>query len=221
MNKFFNLPLRVRLDPAVMRPGATPESKTYTLRGYNPVGAEKISQGTYSEEGLLAAKKVVDVRDLFDCGADVGPPSVREPNRFPPEEAIPGFKDFSLEFFWTCHRAGMDLFRAVALGLGLDEDYFVNVHRDADHILRYHHYPATERLGLVDETKARVQAHTDYGSMTLLFQDAIGGLQVEDAHQPGHFGKPAFPCSRSPRSYVLTLSSPGATHPRRSDCERG
>lgn len=34
---------------------------------------------------------------------------------------------------------------------------------------------------------ALIGSHSDYGSITLLFQDDAGGLEVEDPHQPGHF----------------------------------
>lgn len=33
-------------------------------------------------------------------------------------------------------------------------------------------------LAELEPTQMRFQEHTDYGSITLLFQDAVGGLQV-------------------------------------------
>jgi isopenicillin N synthase-like dioxygenase len=34
---------------------------------------------------------------------------------------------------------------------------------------------------------SRMQSHTDWSTLTLLFQDDCGGLQVEDPKSPGHF----------------------------------
>jgi hypothetical protein len=53
--------------------------------------------------------------------------------------------------------------------------------------VRLIHYPAVERKALVSGAAARIPAHSDYGSITILFQDAVGGLQVEDSKNPGNY----------------------------------
>ncbi len=56
-------------------------------------------------------------------------------------------------------------------------DFFINRHTGENITLRLLHYPSVltkeiQQLG--------AGAHTDYGTMTLLFQDMIGGLEVQD-----------------------------------------
>ncbi|KIV82519.1 hypothetical protein PV11_04622 [Exophiala sideris] len=173
--------------PEVARPTAEEGAKTYTARGYSALGREKVSQDVYDDDKLKTLRAVADFKEFFDIGADKGPPAVREPNRFPSKDAIPGFEDFMLKFFWECHKFGLDILRAIAIGFDIDEDYFVNFHQDADHLLRLLHYPAVERKSLVSGAKARIPAHSDFGSITVLFQDSVGGLQVEDSKYPGNY----------------------------------
>jgi isopenicillin N synthase-like dioxygenase len=73
----------------------------------------------------------------------------------------------------------------LAACLGLPANFFAQRHRGENVTLRFLHYPA----GLVPRSDAQLGAgaHTDYGSITLLFQDEIGGLEVlgaDGAWQP-------------------------------------
>ncbi|EXJ77073.1 hypothetical protein A1O3_10231 [Capronia epimyces CBS 606.96] len=194
--KVFQLPQSELTREEVIRPQPGNGAKSYIARGYTPVGREKVSQDVYADDTLKSLRQVEDVKELYDIGADKGAPAVREPNRFPPRHLLPGFEDFMINFFWRCHEFGLDIFRAIAIGLGLDEDYFVNFHQDADHLFRLIHYPAVSRKALASGQKARIPAHSDFGSITILFQDQVGGLQVEDRKNPGSY-LPASPIKGS------------------------
>ena len=50
--------------------------------------------------------------------------------------------------------------------------------------LRLNHYPATTIEEIRDGHVRRTGAHTDYGVLTLLFQDGSGGLEVQDRSVP-------------------------------------
>jgi hypothetical protein len=54
----------------------------------------------------------------------------------------------------------MDIMRAVALGLGLDESHFDSVVNEAWHTLRLLNYPPVERRLLEGEGQARAGAHS-------------------------------------------------------------
>ena len=65
--------------------------------------------------------------------------------------------------------------KALAVGLGLPDDYFVDKCSPPMSVLSFWHYlpyPA-------DTDSWGVGPHTDYGMWTFLLQDDIGGLEVE------------------------------------------
>lgn len=67
----------------------------------------------------------------------------------------------------------------MAIGIGLsDENHFLKYHSGHNNQLRLLHYPPVPAAVLEDQSMTRMPAHTDWGSITLVFQDECGGLQV-------------------------------------------
>ena len=97
------------------------------------------------------------------------------PNQFP---HISGFREAVLDYIDQATRLGHALMAGIALSLGLEADYFHQRYtRDPLILFRIFHYPAlptTDDSGLWS-----VGEHTDYGILTILRQDATGGLQVK------------------------------------------
>lgn len=89
-----------------------------------------------------------------------------------------GFRDTALEMFGACQAASVRVLRAIALALGMPEDFFALRHTGENQTLRYLHYPLVMQREAAGQLGAG--AHTDYGSITLLFQDEAGGLEVRD-----------------------------------------
>ncbi len=108
------------------------------------------------------------------------------PNRWPDESpgsssAVPGFRATMAAFFAQLAALHTSVMRAIAVGMGLpDETFFDRFVGDADNTLRLLHYPAVRRdVFRRDPGRVRAGAHSDYGSVTFLFQDGRGGLQVQ------------------------------------------
>lgn len=85
--------------------------------------------------------------------------------------------------------------RALAIGMpGVSDDFFVPFHTIADNQLRLLHCelhlsnppmlnnldPSAPREDFEQGEKGRINAHTDFSTCTMLFQDDCGGLEVED-----------------------------------------
>ncbi|KAI0761932.1 thymine dioxygenase [Trametes elegans] len=176
--RFFALPMDVKqLAPH-------PPSGTHH-RGYSAPGVEKVVQHVYDERSLQGLRaKAPDVKESFECGWEQ---SATMPNIWLPDGVLPGFKEACLDFYWTCHETELNVLRALALGLGIPEGHLLLHHNAHDNQLRLLHYPSVRAQDLQDAKIARIDAHSDFGSITLLLQDAVGGLEVEDPRHRGTF----------------------------------
>jgi len=93
-----------------------------------------------------------------------------------------------LKFYWECSKASHDILTAMGTGLKLSEpEFFLKFHSGHNNQLRLLHYPPIPASDLLNGTSARMPAHSDWGSITMLFQDDCGGLEVEKPDVPGEF----------------------------------
>ena len=73
----------------------------------------------------------------------------------------------------------------MALGIGLsDENHFKPTHPGHNNQLRLLHYPPVPAANIENQFATRMGAHSDWGSITMLFQDDCGGLQVGPLFSP-------------------------------------
>lgn len=89
------------------------------------------------------------------------------------------------DFFARCQSLHITILRGLALALNLPATFFDPFISRADNTLRLLHYPAVPANFFSNGRRVRAGLHTDYGSITLLFQDGRGGLQVELPGEPG------------------------------------
>lgn len=93
-------------------------------------------------------------------------------------------------FYDSCTELANIVLQTFALALELPENFFVTRHNQQNHTLRSLHYPRLQTPPKAGQVRAG--EHSDYGSITLLFQDEVGGLEVQIAS--GHWiAAPAIP----------------------------
>lgn len=115
------------------------------------------------------------------------PQDVDFPNKWADENALPGFREFSETFYHACQELCLQIMAACERGCGLAQGTFVERCKPAASELRYNYYPPVSLSRLYEGTTRRGWPHTDFGLITLLFQDQQGGLQYEDRENPGQF----------------------------------
>lgn len=129
-------------------------------RGYVGLGVEALDE-----------RQGADQKEAFNLiWTDEG--RTRPPNAWPD---LPGWRARVQAYFDATFAAGRRLHRAFALDLGLNEDFFDTRIDRPQATLRLLRYPdavpgAAEAPG--------AGTHTDYGNVTLLATDGVGGLQV-------------------------------------------
>jgi isopenicillin N synthase-like dioxygenase len=103
------------------------------------------------------------------------------PNHWPDSIDDEGkeFKDEMQSFFARCKDLHIKVMQAIALGMNLPVHFFDEYVDQGDNTLRLLHYPAVHKdIFKTNPGQVRAAEHSDYGSITLLFQDRRGGLQA-------------------------------------------
>ncbi|MCC5623855.1 isopenicillin N synthase family oxygenase [Nostoc sp. CHAB 5715] len=95
------------------------------------------------------------------------------------KQAAIGIDASILAFYDNCTELANTVLKAYALALELPEDFFITRHNQQNHTLRLLHYPSLQTPPKPGQVRAG--EHSDYGSITLLFQDDVGGLEVQTA----------------------------------------
>lgn len=108
-------------------------------------------------------------------------------NRWPQEEQLPGFRSFMEKHYDSCNYISVALLEAIELSLGLEIGSLSTKCSGGASEMRLNHYPPI-KVGQMKQGKiSRIWPHTDLGVLTLLFQDTVGGLEIEDRKDKGNF----------------------------------
>ena len=141
------------------------------LRSQNFEGktAGDLKEGFFIGRKLPSDHKYV-LEKRIHCGQNVYPQQVPNPTQF--QQVVD-------EYHATMTQLAENILRVIALTLNLPEDFFQTFCTEPAAVLRLLHYPPQAPDASADERG--IGAHTDFGSVTLLLQDEVGGLQVFDA----------------------------------------
>ena len=141
-------------------------------RGYFPLGDELTSGKPDVKEGIYFGSQLSEEDPRVRARLPL-----HGPNLFP--AGIPGFGDTVLEYMAAVTELGHALMRGVSLSLGLEPGYFRERYMsDPLTLFRIFHYPPVSTKPDTEE-RWGVGEHTDYGVLTILKQDDVGGLQVK------------------------------------------
>jgi len=135
-----------------------------------PFDPEKNHGYTRLQGEALDPSKPADLKETFTCRDLARRPSGPEywPN--------PQFEAFMRIFYQRTVKIASDVMAAFAQALELPAGYFDERHTGKTQTLRLLHYPPVDAVA---EGQLGAGAHTDYGTLTVLFQDEAGGLQVQ------------------------------------------
>jgi len=165
--RFFDLPLRDKQ--------AISFEKSRTRRGYMGLQQENFARPRGTPGDL---KEFVNFfLELPDDAPEIvaGRPFYGG-NQWP--AGLPGWREAMVDYMHTTTELGRRLMQAIALGLALPEDRFeAMLARPMSSFRLIHYPPQAVRPPAPDETGCG--AHSDYGCLTILAQDAIGGLEIQ------------------------------------------
>jgi isopenicillin N synthase-like dioxygenase len=162
VRKFFDLPLEVKSQYEI--PGIGGQ------RGY-------VSFGKEHAKGRSAG----DLKEFWHFGQYITEESKYRdeyPNNVIVKE-LPKFNEVGKEAYQMLEKTGINVLRALAIYLNLDEFYFDNFIKEGNSILRPIHYPPITQE---PQDAVRAAAHGDINLITLLMGAQGTGLQVQN-HQ--------------------------------------
>ncbi len=135
-------------------------------RGYTPFGVETAKDSKYP-----------DLKEFWHVGRELPAGSkyaeVMPPNLWPDE--VPQFRDHAYGLFEALDALGSRVLSALALHIGLPEQYFADKTNFGNSILRPIHYPP---ITAPEVPNVRAGAHEDINFITLLVGASAAGLEV-------------------------------------------
>jgi isopenicillin N synthase-like dioxygenase len=157
---FFELPLDVKMRYRATQVGGTGFVRVGGLNPETAGGAADI------KERFTAVRKT-------NVSKNDGP-------GWPDDAIVPGFTAFMQNHIRNRVAVANAMVHAFALSLEFPEDYFDAAYKAMAYNMALNYYPPLTEAD-VKKSQWSFSPHTDYGGFTLLSQDSIGGLQVQNS----------------------------------------
>ncbi|KAF2464106.1 Clavaminate synthase-like protein [Lindgomyces ingoldianus] len=168
--KFFDQPLEVKNE-------IPNETGPRPMRGYTPWRVEEVGKLHHDEQ----VRTMKDSKEHFDQGPEH---DTEFPNKWPNAPELSGFQPFMKAFYRRCDDVCLTLMKALEGAWGIEDGSLVARCVPSATDLRLTHYPAIPVEEMQSGSTSRIAPHTDFGPITLLFQDSTGGLEIEDRSNP-------------------------------------
>ncbi|XP_078694051.1 uncharacterized protein LOC144923418 isoform X4 [Branchiostoma floridae x Branchiostoma belcheri] len=129
------------------------------------------------ERERVTMERPGDLKEAFN----VRPPHATE--KLWPSKEVPEFQQASLQLYDKCRQLSLRIIELMARGLNIQNvSHFLSLHDKIGTaangtMMRILHYPPLPER--VKPGQIRCAEHTDYGEITILFQDSVGGLEVQ------------------------------------------
>lgn len=163
--QFFNLSEAEKLAIEMKKGGLA-------WRGFFPVLGELTSGHPDLKEGLYFGEELNETNEKVKAQTPM-----HGANLFPNE--VPEMKAIVLNYLNEMQNLAQQIMEAIALSLNLKQNYFYkNYTQNPLQLFRIFHYPPSNAT-LQKTAPWGVGEHTDYGLITILKQDKVGGLQVK------------------------------------------
>ncbi|KPW09215.1 hypothetical protein ALO91_103215 [Pseudomonas syringae pv. aceris] len=164
MRDYFRLPSQVKAQCAVNK----------GQRGWMAVG-----------QARLEGSATHDLKEIFFWGPESWHPRLKNESEslvtdnIWPDADFPSLRQHLLPYYDAARVVGQLLLSAIAIGLGVDRDFFESRYTSPLARGQLVYYPVSSAS---DENELRFGSspHTDFGVLTLLLQDHNGGLQVKN-----------------------------------------